>query len=140
MYGKKEQEFLSIVNSCLSNSAILIEKINSVELFLDKIIDLRNLHLKLSKELEFKLMPNYDVYFEQGLVKGNQYIYDLKVDIYRICVEIGAVAFFPDEKTLEFKRRLFAVYRIRDFDISNLIYFNEKEKQKYKNLDHLDLD
>lgn len=139
--GKKEQEFLSIVNCCMLHRDAIFEKVNHIEGFMLKILDLKNTHAKLQKESEFYIMPNYDEYEKQNLVKGVEYIRSLYKDILCICNEIGIKVFFPKKETIEYKKRIFAIYRIGEQDISALIYFNEKDKDRIKNkLDDLELE
>ena len=141
MYGKKELEFLSVVNSCLVNNAALLERVSSVERFLDAILDIRELHSKLHKESEFYMMPNYDVYEKQGLVKGVQYIRDLYIEIKKVCEEVGITVFFTKKDSIEYSKRIFVIYRIGESNISGLVYYNKIEKERTElNLEELNLD
>jgi hypothetical protein len=76
------------------------------------------------------LSPNYIQYEKQKLVKGRNYMRELCMDISRICKEVEIDVFFPKKETLEFKKRIIAIYKINNIDISGLIYYNKSKVEK----------
>lgn len=136
MSSIKNDEFLNVVNTCLISAPELINKINTQEGFLDRILDIRSMHTKLSKELnEILEYPNYDLYEKHGMVNGKDHIHDLYVEIRNICRETGVQVVFTKEKTFEFKKRIFAYYSINGKDINGLIYYNKKIKKSVEKED-----
>lgn len=124
-------EYKNIILSCLTVSGELSNKINSVEGWLEKLIDIRSLHKKISKELEEIIMyPNYDTYEKHGMVNGKDYIRSLCLEQIEQCKELGISVVFTKKGTIEFKKKVFAYYKLNGKDINGLIYYNKKLKIK----------
>lgn len=137
----KNEDFINIIRTSLLASKELLKKINEEEYFLDKIVDIRLLHRKLSTELEEYLSsPHYDQYEEAGLVKGKSFLREVYIEIKNICEEIGIEVFFTRPKTEEFKKRIFAYYKLSNIDINGLIFYNRKTKVYEEDINDLSLD
>lgn len=135
----KEEEFKSIVLAINKNNKFINDGIVTKENFLENIIDIRKLHAKYLREADdFLLSPNYEQYEAAKLVKGRGYMRDLCVDIRRICTEVGIKVIFPLIETLEFKKRIIAIYMVENTDISGLIYYNKAKIEK-ENIDNYNL-
>lgn len=140
MAAVKNDEFMNIILTCLPVSNILQKKIFENEFFLEKILDIRSSHQRLSKELEeIILYPNYDLYEENGLVKGKEHIRSIYKDIKDICNEIGITVVFTKLKSVEFNKRIFCFYKIEGQDINGLIYYNKIIKKKKEGIEDLEL-
>lgn len=141
----KDKELLNIIRVCSLSEGVLLNKIKTVENFLEQILELRNLHQKLSKELDEYLMPNYEVYEKEKLVKGIKWIREQYIEIRNICNNIGISVIFSDKDSEEFKKHIFAYYSIKNekgehYNIDGLIYYHAYKAKIVKNeIDNLEL-
>lgn len=127
------EQYKELIHCCLKNGKSLTERINCIEGFIDNLDDLVKIHKKIQKELEDYLMPHYDEYEKQGLVKGKEYLRELFRDIKTICFQSSIDVVFTKDGTEEFKKKIFAYYSIDGNSINSLIYYNKVLKVNNEN-------
>lgn len=129
-------QYIELVKCCLANADILRPHFYSVEGFVEKLSDISNLHKRLSKELEeYLLDPNYNLHFQNGMGKGEDWIRSMYKEIKALCKEIMIECEFTKKETKEFKSRIFVYYKVGGKDISALIYHNKKKNDKLEGLE-----
>lgn len=119
----KSKDYLQLI----SISSKILSKLNPDEKLFASLDEVRKLHDTLQSELEYYLVyPHHDLKMAR----------DILVSIKKLCNEFNIEVTFSIKDSDNFKNKNFADYYYMKYQITDLIVFRKKDKQKIEAIDY----